>query len=58
MFCLLAAGHVAHAAVRFVAPNGSDTNTGTEAQPWKTLRKAAATVQPGDTVRIKAGDYF
>ena len=42
----------------FVAPDGDDSRVGTESQPWKTLRKAAAAVQPGDTVRIKAGDYF
>ena len=42
----------------FVAPHGDDSHAGTESQPWKTLRKAAAAVQPGDTVRIKAGDYF
>lgn len=41
-----------------VAPGGDDSQAGTESQPWKTLRKAAAAVQPGDTVRIKAGDYF
>jgi hypothetical protein len=40
-----------------VAPNGNDAHPGTEAQPWKTLQKAARSVEPGDTVRIKAGDY-
>ena len=42
----------------FVAPHGDDSHAGTESQPWKTLRKAAAAVHPGDTVRIKAGEYF
>jgi parallel beta-helix repeat protein len=45
-------------ATYYVVPKGDDANPGTEAQPWATLRKAAASVQPGDTVRIKAGDYF
>ena len=54
---LLAAGP-AMAATYCVATTGNDSNPGTEAQPWGTLRKAAAAVQPGDTVRIKAGDYF
>ena len=58
VLCLGAAAPFATAAVRFVAPTGDDTNAGTEARPWKTLRKAAAAVQPGDTVRIKAGEYF
>ncbi len=36
----------------------SDTNPGTEANPWKTLAKAAATAQSGDTVYVKAGTYY
>lgn len=28
----------------FVAPDGDDSHAGTETQPWKTLRKAAAAV--------------
>jgi len=49
---------VSDAATYYVATNGSDSNSGTEAQPWETLQKAAASVQAGDTVRIRAGDYF
>ena len=45
------------AATLFVATDGDDSNAGTEAKPWKTLHKAAASVQPGDIVRIKAGEY-
>lgn len=41
----------------FVALDGSDDRPGTEAQPWATLKKAATCVEPGDTVRIKAGVY-
>ncbi len=41
----------------FVAPNGSDTNPGSFLLPWKTIRKAARTVQPGDTVYIRNGIY-
>lgn len=54
---VLAAGR-AGAATCFVATHGSDPNAGTEAQPWKTLRKAAASVQPGETARIRAGESF
>ncbi len=53
----LSAHQPAVGATYYVAPKGNDANPGTEAQPW-TLRKAAASVQPEDTVRIKAGDYF
>jgi hypothetical protein len=46
------------AATYCVATNGNDAGRGTEAQPWKSLRKASSAVRPGDTVRIRAGDYF
>jgi hypothetical protein len=35
----------------------SDANDGTEISPWKTIQKAADTVQPGDQVLVKAGTY-
>jgi len=35
----------------------NDTNTGTEAQPWLTIQKAANTLIAGDTVFIKTGVY-
>ena len=35
----------------------SDSNSGTEASPWKTIGKANSTLQAGDTVLIKAGNY-
>ena len=41
----------------YVAPGGSDSNPGTEAQPWQTIQKAADTLVAGDTVYIKAGTY-
>jgi hypothetical protein len=55
---LAVAASVAMAATYTVSPLGDDSGPGTEAAPWKTLRKAAAAVQPGDTVRIRAGEYF
>ena len=58
LFWLAAPAPFAAAATYCVAPHGDDSRAGTESQPWKTLRKAAAAVQPGDTVRIKAGEYF
>src|SRR5262245_7530073 len=55
---LVAAAPALNAATYFVATNGVDGDAGTEAQPWKSLRKASASVQPGDTVRARAGEYF
>ncbi len=41
----------------YVSPNGSDTNAGTQAAPWKTVQRAAGAVKPGDTVYLMAGTY-
>lgn len=43
----------------YVAPNGSNSNPGTLAQPWETIEYAAnnGQVKPGDTVYIRAGTY-
>lgn len=43
--------------VYYVTPTGSDSNPGTESQPWRTIQKAADTLVAGDTVYIKAGTY-
>jgi hypothetical protein len=44
--------------VYYVAKNGSNSNPGTEAQPWLTIQKAASTLVAGDTVYVKAGTYY
>ncbi len=49
--------NTAFATTYYVAKNGSDSNPGTEANPWLTIQKAADTLQPGDTVRIRQGVY-
>ncbi len=41
----------------YVAPHGDDKNSGSEAQPWRTLARAAGAAAAGDTVYIKAGTY-
>lgn len=41
----------------YIDPNGNDGNDGSLNTPWKTIAKANQTVQPGDTVHIKAGTY-
>ena len=41
----------------YVSTTGSDSNPGTQSQPWRTVQKAVDTVQAGDTVFIAAGTY-
>jgi hypothetical protein len=38
--------------------SASDSNPGTEALPWKTIQKAAATLTAGETVYVKNGTYI
>jgi parallel beta-helix repeat protein len=37
--------------------SGSDSYPGTQAMPWKTIRKAANTLKGGDTAIVKSGTY-
>ena len=37
--------------------HASDGNPGTEAWPWKTIGRGVQSLQPGDTLLIKAGTY-
>jgi len=41
----------------YVAPDGSDTDAGTESAPFKTIQRAASLVGAGDTVVVRAGSY-
>lgn len=41
----------------YVAINGNDNNFGTESQPWRTISKAARTVDAGATVYVMEGVY-
>ncbi len=41
----------------YVATDGDDANPGTISEPWKTIQKAASTINAGDTVYIRAGVY-
>lgn len=47
----------AHAATYYVATNGSDSNPGSQAAPFKTIQKSVGVVRAGDTVIIKPGKY-
>jgi hypothetical protein len=39
----------------YVATNGHDSNRGTEAQPFRTLRKGVSVLTPGATLYVKGG---
>ncbi|HET6383095.1 MAG TPA: DUF1565 domain-containing protein [Armatimonadota bacterium] len=39
------------------AATGDDSNPGTAARPWRTIQKAANTLEPGDTVLVSDGLY-
>ena len=41
----------------YVSPTGSDSNPGTQAQPFRTIQKAADVVNPGNTVIVEDGVY-
>ncbi|HEX5104240.1 MAG TPA: right-handed parallel beta-helix repeat-containing protein, partial [Pirellulaceae bacterium] len=41
----------------YVSNLGADTGSGSQAAPWATLQKAANTVQAGDTVIVRSGNY-
>jgi hypothetical protein len=47
----------ASAAEFHVAPNGSDTNPGTQAQPFATLEKVRDAAKSGDRIVLKGGTY-
>lgn len=54
---LLLLAQAASAATYSVSVAGSDVNTGTTNQPWRTIAKAASAVAPGDTVLVQPGLY-
>ncbi|MDF2925069.1 MAG: carbohydrate-binding cenc domain protein [Paenibacillaceae bacterium] len=41
----------------YVAVDGEDSNPGTLEQPWRTIQKAGAMLEPGDTAVIRGGTY-
>lgn len=43
--------------VRFVAPNGSDSNPGTIDQPYQTIQHCATSVGQGWACKVRAGTY-
>jgi hypothetical protein len=53
----LVATETVAAATYYVATNGSDSNPGTEAQPFKTVQRGVDAAYAGDTVTVKDGTY-
>ncbi len=43
--------------IHYVAPNGSDSASGTLTTPWKTIQHAAIVAVAGDTVQVRQGVY-
>jgi hypothetical protein len=41
----------------YVSLKGNDANPGTATKPWRTLQHAVDAVNPGDTVKVRAGVY-
>jgi parallel beta-helix repeat protein len=41
----------------YVSTTGNDGNSGSSAQPWRTIQKAVNTVSPGDTILVQSGTY-
>jgi parallel beta-helix repeat protein len=53
----VATAEAASAPRYYVAINGHDSNRGTEAQPFRTLRKGVSVLTPGATLYVKGGTY-
>lgn len=41
----------------YIAPSGSDSNPGTQSQPWSTFAHAIPLLEPGDTLNLLDGTY-
>ena len=55
---LAGAGRAAAASTYYVSAAGVDTNPGTQALPFREIRKAISVSRPGDTVLVADGDYL
>ena len=57
VFFLFLFAKVAIGGTYYIAPTGSDGNSGTAAAPFRNIQKAADIVNAGDTVIVKDGTY-
>ncbi|WP_240941153.1 pectate lyase [Paenibacillus sp. HB172176] len=49
--------HSVYAANYYIAPNGDDSNSGSESAPFQSLMQAQSAASSGDTVYIRGGEY-
>jgi len=56
-FIALFLSNTSNALVYYVSETGSDSNSGSEINPWRTIQHAADGVSAGDTVIVKNGIY-
>jgi len=54
----MVAFHVNRSYVYVDANRGDDANSGTQNEPFKTIQKAISLAKPGDTIYVKAGEYY
>lgn len=52
LFCI-----TLYADTYYVSTDGNNSNNGSESAPWKTIQKAANTLEAGDTVLVREGTY-
>lgn len=60
IFCgliLFSSPTLVSASTYFVSNSGSDTSSGTQSSPWKTLTKGLSALVPGDTLYVRSGTY-
>jgi hypothetical protein len=55
---LVVSASASAATTYYVAPNGNDSNAGTQALPWKTFAKAQTVAVASDTVYFRGGSYI
>ncbi len=55
--CLIFAGKLIAGQAYYVAPSGSDEQTGSLERPWRTLQRAVSHMRPGDTCFLRGGRY-
>jgi hypothetical protein len=57
MGVLIVSGSDIQAANYYVSPSGSDSSSGSESSPWRTIQKCADTIGGGDTCIVRDGTY-